>query len=107
MIYEMFKFKGKEMNSIVKMESAWIKIQKTFSAIFSKWKARIWNCLLATCSKCHQIYYSCMTYELLNGNRREKYLKLSKYAYGQKRLKVDEMTIFFIPIQYTIFAFKI
>ena len=53
------------------------------------------------------IFYSRMTYELLNGNRREKYLKLSKYAYGQKRLKVDEMTIFFIPIQYTIFAFKI
>ena len=30
------------------------------------------------------IFYSRMTYELLNGNRREKYLKLSKYAYGQK-----------------------
>ena len=48
-----------------------------------------------------------MTYELLNGEKKEKYFNLSKYAYGQKRLKVDEMTIFFIPIQYTIFAFKI
>ena len=79
--------------------------KNTFSAIVIKWKARKKLPFSDMFEMPSDIFYSRMSYELLNGNSREKYLKLSKYAYGQKRLNEDEMTIFF-P-QYHIFVFKI